>query len=105
MVLLLNALPLLIVALTILLIVVFVKRNKQKYAVYSTVAMLVLMMLYMKVQPSYLPKGTVERSEIPAFEEKEGLVRDSLRKPVSTEERDVKRMEEIKKGLPFLPEK
>lgn len=61
----------------------------------------VLIVIYMNVQPSYLPKGEVKRSVIPAFEKSDAKIQDNLLKHPSGEEMDRERNQQIKEGLPF----
>lgn len=61
----------------------------------------VFMVVYMNVQPSYLPKGEVKRSVIPAFEKSDAKIQDNLLKPPSGEDMDRERNQQIKEGLPF----
>ena len=60
-----------------------------------------LLVIYMFVQPSYLPKGEVKRSVIPEFDKSESEIVDRSLKAKSGEEYDQKRNEMIKEGLPF----
>ena len=39
--------------------------------VFMGVLTLVMLLVYTQIQPSYLPKGTVQRQELPAFERSE----------------------------------
>lgn len=61
----------------------------------------VLCITYTMVQPSYVPKGKIIRSDIPAFEYKETKVEDRLIKPETGEVYDAKRNTSVKEGLPF----
>lgn len=61
---------------------------------------LVLIISYSFIQPSYMPKGEVKRSEIPLFEQK-GRIEDRNTKPKSGEQYDVERETAVKEGLPF----
>lgn len=74
------------------------KWRKTWIVVVTAIALLV----YPMVQPSYMPKGQVKRSSIPAFEQSHSEVQDRLLKPPSGEEMDAKREQMIKDGLPFL---
>lgn len=62
----------------------------------------VLSVLYMFVQPSYMPKGKVIRSDIPAFEQTDSDIEDRNLKAQSGEAYDKKRNDAIKEGLPFV---
>ena len=57
--------------------------------------------VYMQLQPSYLPKGEVKRSDIPAFDQSEAEIEDRNSKPKSGEEYDKKMENAVKSGLPF----
>ncbi len=57
---------------------------------------LVVFFLYTSLQPSYLPKGEVGRTELPEFEKLDKEIKDLLSKPQSGEEYDRKRLEAYK---------
>lgn len=62
-------------------------KTKNKWTVVKTgVIMVVVMMVYMLIQPSYLPKGKAPRMQGVTFEQKEVELKDNLSKP---EERDI----------------
>lgn len=63
---------------------------------------ILVFIVYLQLQPSYLPKGEIKRTTVPAFEKKEFEIKDNLLKPLSGEERDIKREELYKQGLPFI---
>lgn len=66
------------------------------------VAVTVLIVLvYTMAQPSYLPKGQVERTELLPFEQKELVAEDRLLKAPTGDEMDSRRNQMIKEGLPF----
>ena len=57
-------------------------KTKNKWTVIKTgVIMVVVMMIYMLIQPSYLPKGKAPRMQGVAFEQKEVELKDNLSKP------------------------
>src|SRR5690606_36820198 len=60
-----------------------------------------LLVIYMFVQPSYLPKCEVKRSVIPQFDKSESEIVDRILKTKSGDEYDQKRNTLIKEGLPF----
>ena len=60
----------------------------------------IVLALYMQLQPSYMPKGTVTRPALPAFEVSDAKIQDNLLKPKSGEQYDAERQEQIEKGLP-----
>lgn len=95
MIILLNLIPAAILAVGFYLTI---RRRSWKIAL----ATLVLMALYAKFQPSYMPKGEVKRSEIPAFEVSTSKIEDRALKPVSGEERDRIMKEKVSNGLDFL---
>lgn len=66
-------------------------------------ATVVLLAVYLAAQPSYTPKGTVQRSAVPAFSESDATIEDRNSKPVSGEERDRRMKEAVQKGLDFKP--
>ena len=76
--------------------------NRKKSVVIPGLLTLAILALYTQIQPSYMPKGEVVRSTVPAFEEKSIPVQDRLSKPVPGEERDEKRHQAYEDGLIFL---
>ena len=67
---------------------------------------LILMMLgflfvYGQFQPSYMPKGTVERTSVPSFDSPKGVIKDNNRKPVPSEVRNAAQEQQYKDGLPW----
>ena len=67
------------------------------------IGVVLLAAVYAVVQPSYLPKGTVERSPVPAFTPSDAPIEDRNRKPTPIEERDQRMQEAVRKGLDFKP--
>lgn len=63
--------------------------------------MAIALILYSMVQPSYMPKGKVERTELLPFEHKELEVQDRLLSSTSGQEMDERRNQMIQDGLPF----
>lgn len=62
-------------------------KTKNKVTVVKTgVIMIVVMIVYMLIQPSYLPKGKAPRMQGVTFEQKEVELKDNLSKP---KERDI----------------
>lgn len=62
-------------------------KTKNKWTVIKTgVIMIMVMMVYMLIQPSYLPKGKAPRMQGVTFEQKEVELKDNLSKP---KERDI----------------
>ncbi len=110
MVLLLNLIPVIIV-----IAVVWwarkrvAKQTEQNAKLKALIAPVIVLVgslaLYSQVQPSYLPKGEVKRSAVPAFEQKDSQIQDISLKPVPGEERDRIRKEQYDEKLPFLNEK
>lgn len=68
----------------------------------ATVAVLTvgLLVLYAQLQPSYAPKGTVQRSTLPDFEAVDAPISDRLSKPMSNDERDERMKKSVTEGLP-----
>ncbi|THU02593.1 hypothetical protein E9531_07940 [Lampropedia puyangensis] len=66
------------------------------------IAVCIAFAIYTVLQPSYLPKGSVPRSEVPPFPPKEAQIEDRNSRPVPIEERARQRDESIQNGLPFL---
>ncbi|ULG01760.1 hypothetical protein phiA047_0029 [Aeromonas phage phiA047] len=62
-------------------------KTKNKWTVIKTgIIMIAVMMIYMLIQPSYLPKGKAPRMQGVTFEQKEVELKDNLSKP---KERDI----------------
>lgn len=59
-------------------------------------------LLYWKVQPSYLPKGDIQRTEVPTFELNKAEIRDNNRKPVPSEVRNAEQERKYQEGLVFI---
>lgn len=72
-------------------------KTKNKWTVVKTgVIMIVAMMVYMLIQPSYLPKGKAPRMKGVTFEQKEVELKDNLSKP---KERDINETITIKEEV------
>lgn len=63
--------------------------------------MLGFFFVYNQFQPSYLPKGTVERTSVPSFDAPKGEIKDNNRKPVPSKERNSEQEQQYKDGLPW----
>lgn len=96
MILLLNLLPYLVVAAGLLL---GIKLRK----VWIFLAALALAAIYNMAQPSYAPKGTVQRSQVPAFTESSAGIEDRNSKPVPGDVRDQRMRDAVHNGLDFKP--
>lgn len=96
MILLLNLLPYLVVAAGLLL---GIKLRK----VWIFLAALALAAIYNMAQPSYAPKGTVQRSQVPAFTESSANIEDRNSKPVPGDVRDQRMRDAVHNGLDFKP--
>lgn len=96
MILLLNLLPYLVVAAGLLL---GIKLRK----VWIFLAALALAAIYNMAQPSYAPKGTAQRSQVPAFTESSASVEDRNSKPVPGDVRDQRMRDAVHNGLDFKP--
>lgn len=96
MILLLNLLPYLVVAAGLLL---GVKLRK----VWIFLAALALAAIYNMAQPSYAPKGAVQRSLAPAFTESGANIEDRSSKPVPGDVRDQRMRDAVHSGLEFKP--
>lgn len=97
-----------ILLLTLAVYVTFVAtskaKNKSKQIVLATVFTLLALIAWRAAQPSYLPKGSISRTELPEFTPAKGEVVDKQSKPVPGSERDKKRAEQLKEPLPFIKE-
>lgn len=72
-------------------------KTKNKWTVIKTgVIMIMVMMVYMLIQPSYLPKGKAPRMQGVTFEQKEVELKDNLSKP---EERDINKTITVKEEV------
>lgn len=98
MILLLNILPWVVVFLAIAASV-SLKR------VWPSVVGAFFLTIYIFAQPSYLPKGEIKRSDVPAFEQKEVVLHNRMLSPKSGAEYDGVRESKIKEGLPFIEDK
>lgn len=65
------------------------------------IGVVLLAAVYAVVQPSYLPKGAVERSPVPAFTPSDAAIEDRNRKPTPIEERDQRMQDAVRNGLDF----
>lgn len=76
----------------------FGSKYKENYIRNRAVIVILLgitLLLYSQVQPSYLPKGEVKRSEVPLFEESDAVVSDRFKRTDTDERyRETKRMHE-----------
>ena len=63
--------------------------------------MLGFLFVYGQFQPSYMPKGTVERTSVPSFDAPKGEIKDNNRKPVPSEERNAEQEQQYRDGLPW----
>lgn len=95
MIVLLNLLTIIVV-----LLGVFFSVKMKKLWPIATAASLVI--VYSFFQPSYMPKGTVQRTELPAFEQSEAQIQDRALKPQDGSVYDARREQKIKDGLPFI---
>jgi hypothetical protein len=64
--------------------------------------LITFLIIYPKVQPSYMPKGDIQRTEVPGFNPSKAEIQDNNRKPVSSEIRNERQKEEYRNGLDFL---
>ena len=64
-------------------------------------ALLVAFLVYAVLQPSYLPKGEVQRTSVPTFSASDAQIEDRNSKPVPLDEKERRREEAIRNGLPF----
>lgn len=69
------------------------------------VVTVVVVLLYNHFQPSYLPKGEIKRTEIVSEEAITRPIEDNLSKPLSGEERDIRRKEQYKEKIEFIQQK
>lgn len=98
MVLFFNILPFLLVMLGFLV----AWKTKSNTVTYCALAFIVgVLILYPKIQPSYLPKGTVQRTEVPEFAPSNAEIDDRNRKPVPTEVRQAHQEKAYKEGTGF----
>lgn len=81
--------------------VLFWTSKSDKTKVFALVGTVVLLGLYVKVQPSYIPKGDIQRTEAPKFASPEGVIKDRSPKASPLEDSRSQREEKYKNGLPF----
>lgn len=65
------------------------------------IVMVIFLIIYPQVQPSYMPKGTVTRTSVPSFDTPSGEIKDNNRKPVPSEVRNAAQEQQYKDGLPW----
>lgn len=98
MIVLLNILPWVVVFLAIAASVSLKK-------VWPSVIGAFFLTIYIFAQPSYFPKGEINRSDVPAFEQKEVVLHNRVLSPKRGEDYDGVRESKIKEGLPFIEDK
>lgn len=90
----------LLVALVCLLGAVVWWKTKNAWYLLATVG---FMILYMQVQPSYMPKGEVKRTSVPSLEaSSDAAIEDRNRKPVDPEVRQSEQERQYREGPVFL---
>lgn len=95
MVLLINLIPL-----VILLVGGFMAYRKRRLWIAATT--IIALIIYFKAQPSYMPKGDIQRSEIPEFTvPADAAIEDRNRKPVPVEDRRQQMREDVQRGPAF----
>jgi hypothetical protein len=106
MVLLLNLIPFLICAGWCLWAAKSWNKSKQpKTVIIFIVGLTLSLLLYKNVQPSYLPKGEIARTEVVQEEVVSQPIEDKLLKPMSPQERDARRKEQYKEKIEFINQK
>lgn len=70
--------------------------------IWPAVVAIVFALLYNFIQPSYMPKGTIARTALPAFEQSDAKIEDRLLAPKSGVEYDAGREASVKDGLKFI---
>ncbi len=75
-------------------------KTKKQYTL-RFLGTLIVLVLYMKAQPSYLPKGDIQRTNVPEFSESIAIIEDRNRKPATQEETRKMREDQYKKGLQY----
>lgn len=106
MVLLLNLLPVLIcIGWLWWAIKSWNKERTPKTVLIFVIGLTVSLLLYKNVQPSYLPKGEIKRTEVVQEEVKQLPIEDKLSKPMSGENRDIRRKEQYKEKIEFIQQK
>ena len=88
MVILFNLLPLLV-----FVSFVFLAYKLKKW--WLVLVGVVAVALYFQIQPSYIPKGEVKRTELPEFEQSSKEIVDRMSKPKSGEEYDKQRQQQM----------
>jgi len=73
--------------------------------VLRVVATVGIILLYQHFQPSYLPKGEINRTEVVQEEVVNEPIADKLLKPMPAEERDARRKEQYKEKIEFINQK
>ena len=73
-------------------------RKTVKAFVIAAATVVTFAIIYPKIQPSYLPKGDIQRTEVPGFEPSKAVIEDRNRKPVPSEVRQERMEAEYKQG-------
>lgn len=103
MVFLLNLIPLLIFLVGAFFATRAMKRGGWKRTLMVIVATIITIWLYLKAQPSYMPKGDIKRTPVPAFvPSSPAEIEDRGRKPVALEERRAQQEQQYRDGPVFL---
>ena len=88
-----------ILVFVVCLAIIYAWRKTKKH--WLILVMLGFLIVYNQFQPSYMPKGTVERTSVPSFDAPKGEIKDNNRKPVPSEERNAAQQQQYKDGLPW----
>lgn len=73
-------------------------KTRKNWVIFATCAIIIV---YTQAQPSYMPKGEIKRSPVPALKSSESEIQDRNSRPMSVVERDKKMDDAVKRGLPF----
>lgn len=72
---------------------------------FPAITALSFLLIYGQIQPSYLPKGEIRRSQVIPFEQEHYEVKDLMLKPLSGETRDERIKKLYNEELPFIENK
>ena len=101
MVVLLNIVPALLILAVIFSMYKCIRTEQRMYR-FMLAGSIIVLWLYTTLQPSYLPKGEIGRSEVPAFAKSTAEIEDRNRRPVPQEERRATQEEQYRTGPVFL---
>lgn len=81
----------------------FWKAKTSKGRIQIILVTALVLIIYAKAQPSYLPKGDIKRTDVPSLSSgSTAEIEDRLRKPVPSEVRNAEQERQYREGAPSL---